>query len=266
MQCPICDTSTEVFGSACVLGRFDAQYRRCPSCGYLFVVDPLWMEQAYASAITESDVGLVERNLWLARLAGSVVQVMFDPNGRFIDYGGGTGLFTRLMRDKGFDWYWFDTACRNVFATGFEADMGDGTSYELLTAAELFEHLIDPVETMSRLRSLSTNILFTTRLLPAPPPHLGEWWYYGLEHGQHVSFYTRRSLHLLGEKFGLRLASNGENLHLFSTKRVPDIALRLVASSAFYSFFSTVMSRRSLLPDDFEKARSAERNKDAHRA
>lgn len=266
MQCPICETRSELFGRARVLGSFDARYCHCPSCGYLFAPEPVWLERAYASAITESDVGLVDRNLWFSKLARSVVQVMFDPAGRFIDYGGGTGLFTRLMRDKGFDWYWFDTACRNLFAAGFEADTGDGARYELLTAAELFEHLLDPVETMNRLHSLSTNILFTTQLLPDPPPRLGQWWYYGLEHGQHVSFYTRKSLHLLGERFGLRLASNGENLHLFSTKRVPDIALRLVASPAFSSFVSTVMSRPSLLPEDFETAKSAERNKDAHRA
>jgi hypothetical protein len=45
---------------------------------------------------------------------------MFDANNRFIDYGGGYGLFVRLMRDAGFDYYWFDKFCDNVLSKGFE--------------------------------------------------------------------------------------------------------------------------------------------------
>jgi len=252
MQCPICETRAELFGSATVLKKYQAEFCRCRSCGFLFAQDPVWLDEAYASAITASDVGLVDRNLWFAKVACSMVSVLFDADGRFLDYGGGTGLFTRLMRDRGFDWYWFDPACRNFFAQGYAADPNDGGRYDLLTAAELFEHLVDPVQVMTELRALSSNVLFTTRLLPEPPPRLDQWWYYNLEHGQHVSFYTRKSLRTLGEKFGLQLTSNGENLHLFSSKRVSEITFKLVASHPFFSLVALFRSRQSLLPADFE--------------
>jgi len=31
-----------------------------------FIVEPFWLEQAYSTAITALDTGVVERNLWLA--------------------------------------------------------------------------------------------------------------------------------------------------------------------------------------------------------
>jgi hypothetical protein len=37
-------------------------------------------------------------------------------NGTFVDIGGGYGLLTRLMRDRGFDFYWKDPHCENIFA------------------------------------------------------------------------------------------------------------------------------------------------------
>ncbi len=43
-----------------------------------------------------------------------------DP---FLDYAGGYGVFTRLMRDIGFDFYWHDPYTQNLFANGFEKDI-----------------------------------------------------------------------------------------------------------------------------------------------
>lgn len=266
MQCPICEGSSQLFGRATVLKRYDAEFYRCLSCGFLFIKDPVWLDEAYSNVITASDVGLVDRNLWFAKVVSAIVSTLLDANGRFVDYGGGTGLFTRLMRDAGFDWYWFDPSCPNIFAKGYEADLSDIVRCELLTAAELFEHLVDPIQTLAMLSKLSPNILFTTRLLTDPPPRLEQWWYYGLEHGQHVSFFTRKSLCLMGEMFGLYLTSNGENLHFFSRKRGSDIIFKLLTSSLFSSLVACLTSRKSLLPADFERMRTGNRGNDANRS
>ena len=39
---------------------------------------------------------------------------------KFLDYGGGYGILVRLMRDVGYDFYWFDKYSQNIFAKGFE--------------------------------------------------------------------------------------------------------------------------------------------------
>jgi hypothetical protein len=57
-----------------------------------------------------------------------------------------------------------------------------------------------------------------------------DWWYF-VENGQHVAFYTRASLAVLAVHFGYRLASNGRDLHLFSLEPVTDRLLRGVERS-----------------------------------
>lgn len=264
MQCPVCFGSTEHFDCSLVLGRYEALFRRCLSCGFMFAEKPVWLEEAYNKAITATDLGLAGRNIWFSKVAASIVSCQFDADGRFLDYGGGTGLFTRLMRDAGFDWYCYDRSCPNIFAEGFSADIDNSVQYELLTAVELFEHLTDPVQAISELSKLSDNILFTTWLLPEPNPRLDAWWYYGLEHGQHVSFYSRKSLQVMAESAGFYLASNGENLHCFSKRKVSGLSFRLAASPFIRELVLLLSRRRSLLSTDFEKVRRSRKATDAY--
>lgn len=233
MLCPVCSHDTVSFETAVIMQKYEGHFLRCPFCHFIFVEDPVWLDEAYLNAISVSDVGLVGRNIWFSRVARSVVYLLCNREGRFLDYGGGTGFFTRLMRDVGYDWYCYDRYCQNSFAEGFSADIENGEGYELVTAVELFEHIADPVMAVSMLKKLSPNILFTTTLIPTPPPPLSAWWYYGLEHGQHISFYDIRSLRILARNAGMYLASNGSNLHLLSTRRVPDLLMKIVASNLF---------------------------------
>ena len=127
---------------------------------------------------------------------------------------GGYGLLTRLMRDMGFDFYWLDPFAENFLARGFE--YGDSQRKpNVVTAFEVFEHLFDPLQEIEKIVKLSPNILFSTELLPIPTPKPLQWWYYGLEHGQHVSFYRKETLTRIAAKFGLRFYSSGF-INLFS--------------------------------------------------
>ncbi len=233
MQCPVCSKDTVHFESALIMGKYDGHFRRCPYCSFIFAENPLWLDEAYNSAISASDVGLVDRNIWFSRVARTMVPLLCDVDGKFLDYGGGTGLFTKLMRDAGYDWYSYDRYCNNSCAEGFTVDIENGGTYELVTAVELFEHIAEPVQIISILKKLSSNILFTTKLLPEPPPPLAVWWYYGLEHGQHISFYGIRSLQILVENAGMHLSSSGNNLHLFSRKKIPSFFMKIVANDLF---------------------------------
>jgi hypothetical protein len=253
MRCPVCTAETAEFGRLLVLGRHEAVYRRCPQCAFIHVLDPRWLDEAYASPITCSDVGLVDRNLRFARTARVVISCLFDRHGRFIDYGGGAGLFTRLMRDAGYDFFWHDRHCRNLYAGGFSADLGAG--YELLTAVEVLEHLTDPLATLREMTGLSRNLLFMTQLLPDPPPAPGEWWYYGAEHGQHVSFFARETLQRIAGMLGLHFATNGHSLHLFSARPVSATAFRVLTCEPVAALLGPVLRRPSLLPCDFRSSR-----------
>ncbi|MFO7525146.1 MAG: hypothetical protein R6W68_06800, partial [Ignavibacteriaceae bacterium] len=74
------------------------------------------------------------------------------------------------------------------------------------------------------------NIIFSTQLLPSPILKPGDWWYYHFEHGQHISFYTNKSLELLAKKFDLHFFSL-KGIHFMTRKKNNTLVLRLILSS-----------------------------------
>jgi hypothetical protein len=220
MNCKVCGGQSRFLFDGKILGKYDVKYYLCDSCGFLQIEDPYWLKEAYKESINLSDTGILSRNIHLSEITAAVLYLFFDRNGRYLDYAGGYGVLTRLMRDYGFDYYWHDRYTRNLFARGFEYCKEVG-KVDLVTAFEVFEHFTDPASELERILALSRNILFSTELLPPKIPKPGEWWYYGPEHGQHVSFYSYTSLLRLAGKHKLRLCSNGKNVHLLTDNAIP---------------------------------------------
>jgi len=251
MSCKICKGNVGTFSRARLLSKYDIEFYRCSSCGFINTEEPCWLEEAYSSAITGSDLGLVRRNSRLATITSVLLTIFYDTKGSYLDFAGGYGLFVRMMRDRGFDFKWYDRYCTNLFANGFTADLDNGRNYSLVTAFEVFEHLVDPVSGLEELLKHSKNILFTTDLLPEPAPKPEEWWYYGLEHGQHVSFYTRKSLQLLAISKGLNFYTNGATVHLITEKKLFAPLFFLLARHKTASLVAPFLLKKSLLEDDF---------------
>jgi hypothetical protein len=248
-RCRICGSLAVPMGTARILRKYDARFYSCTSCGFVQTESPFWLEEAYQEPFGRSDIGRVERNVDLTRVTSVLVSWLFNANSRFLDYGGGDGLFVRMMRDRGYDFYWRDKYAKNVFAAGFEG--GDDWRYELVTAYEVFEHLPDPLETLSKLLTYSDHILFSTVVVPRPYPELGQWWYYSLDDGQHVSFYTAESLNVLAKRFGLGLCSNGSSLHLLSKRRRSNRLFKFLSQAKIAWALNGLIRRKSLLNQDY---------------
>lgn len=251
VRCNICEAPTKAFARAQVLGKYDVEYFRCPSCGFVQTEHPYWLDEAYASALLPADVGVVARNLKLANVTQVIINTFFPDGRRFLDFGGGYGLFVRLMRDRGFDYRWADEHAENVLSRGFEAEPNDGR-YDLTTAFEVFEHLIDPVGTARDMLNRSGAVLFSTMLLPVGPPKPHEWWYYALFGGQHISLFSERALHVMAERCGVRAYSNASTVHMLSHTPVNAAAFRLVTRQKLATLLTLFHRRPSLTQQDFE--------------
>ena len=247
MRCKICDAATAHFGSQLVLAKHQAEYRRCTACGYLFVVQPHWLEEAYSTAIAALDTGIVERNLWLADATCALLRFSLPDVRSGIDYGGGTGLFVRLMRDRGHCFPGHDAYSPNLLARGFEAEPGE--RHDLLTAFELIEHLPEPLLVFDEFHTLAPSILLSTELVP-DGAQLGRWWYFAPEAGQHIGFFTRAALQVVAERLGLRLSSNGRNLHVLGTEPVGEALLGFLRKPARARLLGRLGRRRSLAHAD----------------
>ena len=248
-KCKICDSDSHFFAKAKILQKYDVNYFQCSNCGFVQTEDPYWLDEAYSEAIAISDVGLVYRNNMMANITSKLLFNYFDHQGKFLDYGGGYGLFVRLMRDQGFDFYWFDKFCKNIFARGFELQEIDKENLEIITAFELFEHLTNPLQELKEIICLCPNILFSTELLPEDNPTPDKWWYYTPHEGQHIAIYTLKSLEILSCKHNLQLYTDGKSLHLLTTKEnLPENFFEELAKNSLPS-----PNKESLLSHDFNQ-------------
>jgi len=257
MNCKICSHEMSQFSRANVLNKYDVAYFRCPRCGSIQTEEPYWLDEAYSSAISELDLGSVSRAVDNSKLTESLLVTSFDCNAQFVDYGAGYGILVRMMRDRGFDFYFYDTYADNLFAKGFEAEEPRG-QYELLTAFEVFEHLVDPLKEIDRMTQYSRNLFFSTLLIPPNVPKPGEWWYYSFELGQHLTLYTRAALEEIARKFNLHLATDGVGYHLLSSKKVPQRRFSMLMRRGRMATLTRHLLRRrlktpSLLMDDFRR-------------
>lgn len=230
MACPVCSGAMSPRFAAQVLGKYKAQYEVCGACGFLRAREPLWLDEAYSSAIAAADTGLVMRNIAIAcKLAGTLYWVLGERgNGRYLDAAGGYGMLTRLMRDLGFDFYWADKYCDNLLAPGFEYSQ-TMSACRAVTAMEVLEHLTDPAAFIEETLTLSgaQTLVFTTELYEGSPPQPGAWWYYAFATGQHIGFFQRRTLEVLGARLGLQLAS-ANGIHILARSAVNERLLRAV--------------------------------------
>ncbi len=211
---------------------------------------PFWLDEAYSSAIARQDVGIMQRNLVNCEVASAVLNLLCPKVTNAVDFGAGHGVFVRLMRDKGFNFSWFDRYATNDYARGFEYE--EGSKYEFLTAFEVLEHFTDPVSDLSGLMDLSDNVFISTCTLPEPAPALPDWWYYSPTTGQHISFYTQASLEVLAARFGRTLLSHGP-YHLFAKGPQSAIRFGLATRFQFARMINRMYRHPSLIDADLQQ-------------
>lgn len=240
-MCPICSNLGSFRFEAEVLDKYLARYYLCGACEYLWIDSPQWLEEAYSSAIADSDTGLVMRNLEISRKLSSLLYGQFGERGRgvYLDAAGGYGLLTRLMRDGGFNFYWQDKYCENTLARGFEYGEKIGKC-EAVTAFEVLEHLADPLKFIkdSLRETEATTFIFSTELYEGYPPPANEWWYYSLKTGQHIGFFSRKTLINLAAQLGMNyFGSNG--IHVFTTRSCSTLYIQMLSNK----YISLIVSR-----------------------
>ena len=219
MKSNITGGETTLLFTTKVLSKYDVKYYKCNDTGYIQTEKPYWLAEAYSSAITKLDVGLVYRNRTLSDFTEGLLLRHFDTisNGKFLDYAGGYGLFTRMMRDKGFDFYNTDKFCQNIFAEFQDLkELNGNEKFEMVTAFEVFEHLENPLKEIEEILSYSDNVFFSTEIIPAEVKTPEDWWYFIPETGQHVSLYSIDSLKFIAKKFDRYFYTDGAKVHLFT--------------------------------------------------
>jgi SAM-dependent methyltransferase len=206
--CRLCLGATRFAFRRKVLEKIDVSYWRCESCGGVQTDRPTWLDAAYAIPGVHVDVGIASRTVknWLA-LTTLLDRIAFPREALAVDFGGGTGLLARLMRDVGYRFTASDRYSEPFFVDYFSQAGIAGLHPELVTAFEVFEHFPDPHEQIDEiLASRPRLVVFSTWFCDGQPD---DWIYYAPECGQHVFFYTQDGLRRFAAARGydLELAS-----------------------------------------------------------
>ena len=217
-DCRFCGGATCAAFTMRILRRYDVMSYRCLECASLQVERPYWLHEAYSSAIAAMDTGAVERNLVSQTSIWTIAEIL-RLRGQFLDFGGGTGMLCRLLRDRGYDAYVYDKYAESAYAKAYSIDLTNQESgtIDLLSAIEVFEHFDEPAAQLAQLFAIRPRVLVATTI-----PYSGEgadWWYLSPETGQHVFFYSRRALKQIADKFGYDYCEAGA-FHIFTHARV----------------------------------------------
>ena len=225
--CPICQATpvplgTVDFNKNCEeirglhlppAGRL-VQYLICQSCGFAWAPEfATWTPADFEREIYNAGYAEVDPDHLEIRPRASAETLLGsfpDPHrpARHLDYGGGAGRLSELLRQAGWDPFFSGPGCSKP----------EG-HYQLISCFEVFEHVSDVAQLAQRLDELLAPdglILVSTlvsdgQILPGRPL---SWWYAAPRNG-HISLHSGRSLGILATRQGWTAASFSPGLHLF---------------------------------------------------
>lgn len=192
-----------------LLGHVSVCYGQCAQCHSLLLPEPTWLEEAYGKVIVpDPDFGALKRTLFihrcLRRMRNGALGLL-PKRSRSLDYGSGRGLLLRLLLDDGQDAWGYDPYPRAIFGEDRITNRLPSGPFELITAIEVLEHTLDPLDTLQALgdRLAPKGVLVLSTELYDARTHGPEWAYLAQEHGQHITLFSRSGLRRAAETAGL---------------------------------------------------------------
>ena len=264
MNCKICSGNQKYIFSLLTLKKYEVKYYLCEECEFLATEAPFWLDEAYSEVITSLDIGLISRNLQFSQIVCDFIEFnKFKSLDNYLDFGGGYGIFVRMMRDRGFNFYREDRFCDNLFAKNFDLnDLNSPKGFQLLTAFEVFEHIENPIQQIKEMFELSDSIFFSTEIHPEFNDDLKNWWYLIPSTGQHISLFSIKSFYKISEILNVNYYTNGKNLHLLTKRKFAIHPFGFLEKSIVQKIFRKINSifepkkRGSLLESDFDSLNS----------
>jgi hypothetical protein len=149
------------------------------------------------------------KNLEYSGILKTMLTLEIDSNKlKHLDFGGGLGGLSGFLRTSGIDSCLFENGYAASYAKskGVEVKSELDQEYEIVTAFEVFEHLIEPMETIKSISSaVSKNgyLVITTGNLGKHNGPIADWDYVKFNPDVHILYFSSKSLDKLLHRFGL---------------------------------------------------------------
>jgi 2-polyprenyl-6-hydroxyphenyl methylase/3-demethylubiquinone-9 3-methyltransferase len=141
----------------------------------------------------------------------SSIDYRYLKNIRHLDYGGGSGIMSKILKNRN----WESTS----YDPYYENNVRPQGKYNLITAIEVVEHALDIRKTLDDIISFldKTGVLVFSTLLANKKTDI-DWWYIGARNG-HISILSVDSLKLLAKERNMYFQSINEGLHILQPTR-----------------------------------------------
>jgi len=185
--CRLCGAkNTQLLGSHLFLSKYTAQYYQCRDCFYLFVDPVTWLEEAYKIDTTLIDTGRYLRNNTIKDYI--LRQIPLAKN--LLDYGSGYEMLLKRALQGLTSSY--QVQSYDKYIPHLKDDTLLEQKYDLIVAAEVFEHLMDPLDFLKWATDHCSTLLLTTTVMDLKTyPNDA---YYSRPYGQHIGFFTAKTL------------------------------------------------------------------------
>ena len=213
IACRLCGGDAAFQFIKLILHKHQVGYWRCAVCRCLQTDPPHWLGESYRTVHSATDTGMVARTWQMAQMTSLLLRLAdVGPKTPCIDWGGGNGLFCRVMRDQAYHFVTDDKYAEPFYCIGFtRKDWGLAAS-DVVTSFEVFEHLPDPKNQLEEIVKLNPKIwIFSTQLYAAQDQ---TWNYLSPELGRHVFFYSHQGLSRFAEEHGYQFV-RGREMHMF---------------------------------------------------
>jgi len=215
ITCPICSNNTQIIGKidlnrSCldkdkkriiVKSNINVEYVECTKCGFIHSPEMCaWSKNKFIKLIYNKEYYKVDPDGKKSRPELNAIYLYNKFKNipiSHLDYGGGNGYVSKILRNKGLNSKSYDPFYDKKFPI---------TSFDLITAFEVFEHHPNPNELANDLNKLSGTksvIIFTTAVSDEIANPIG-WGYVAPRNG-HVCIYTKISLGILLNKINFKL-------------------------------------------------------------
>jgi hypothetical protein len=211
VKCGLCGSIAQKVFTNLILGE-PHNYYECISCQSLMNSNPTWLDKAYQENISIYDTGVIFRNFNNFVICREIINQLSDKN-VILEFAAGSGILTRMLRDTGIEAYATDAHNKPSLAGSFTVDSIDDfyklqPNFEkIILAFEVFEHFIDPKGSINDIfRNKPAVVISSTEIYKGQDSN---WSYLIPFSGQHVFFYSYKSLVDIAEKYGYQLVAEG---------------------------------------------------------
>ncbi len=207
IKCRLCEQPSSFQFSKKILGKYDISYYECMHCQSLQTEEPFWLDEAYGEGAEKYDTGKASRTLENFFNLPSLFNLLgVDAATPSVDWGGGGGLLTRLLRDVGYNFFCYDLHLNSEFAQGFQWKK-QTAKVQVVTAFEVVEHFSDPSIEWKKLFELNPDFVICSTEIYRKQRE--DWFYLSPLNGQHIFFYSEIALAIVAESFAYTVYNVG---------------------------------------------------------